>query len=63
MPALVAAVAELDGPIADAAKVVEATAAALAAVENEATARQAEVDEAVRQLLAFQGVVAPPPAP
>jgi len=67
MTALVAAAAEMDGPLAEAAKVVEGAAAAVAAAEAEAAARQAEVEAAVRDLLALQGIQqgiqAPPPQP
>lgn len=58
MPALVAAAAEMDGPLAEAAKVVEGAAAAVAATEAEAAAKQAEVEAAVRDLLALQGIQA-----
>jgi hypothetical protein len=61
MPALVAAAAEMDGPLAEAAKVVEGAAAAVAATEAEAAAKQAEVEAAVRDLLALQGIQAPAP--
>jgi hypothetical protein len=63
MPALVAAAAEMDGPLAEAAKVVEGAAAAVAATEAEAAAKQAEVEAAVRDLLALQGIQAPAPTP
>jgi hypothetical protein len=63
MPALVAAAAEMDGPLAEAAKVVEAAAAAVTAAEAEAAAKQAEVEAAVRDLLALQGIQAPAPTP
>jgi hypothetical protein len=63
MPALVAAAAEMDGPLAEAAKVVEAAAAAVTAAEAEAAGKQAEVEAAVRDLLALQGIQAPAPTP
>jgi len=63
MPALVAAAAEMDGPLAEAAKVVEASAAAVTAAEAEAAAKQAEVEAAVCDLLALQGIQAPAPTP
>ena len=63
MPALMAAAAEMDGPLADAAKIVEGSAAAVAAAEAEAAARQSEVEAAIRDLLALQGIQAPPPQP
>ena len=56
MPALVAAAAEMDGPLAEAAKVVEGAGAAVTAAEAEAAAKQAEVEAAVRDLLALQGI-------
>jgi len=58
MPALDAAVAEMDGPLVEAAKAVEGAAAAVAATEAEAVAKQAEVEAAVRDLLALQGIQA-----
>jgi len=61
MPALVAAAAEMDGPLAEAAKVVEGSAAVVAAAEAEAAAKQAEVEAAIRDLLALQGIQAPVP--
>ena len=61
MPALVAAAAEMDGPLAEAAKVVEASAALVAVAEAEAAARQAEVEAAIRDLLVFQGITLPAP--
>ena len=61
--ALTAAAAEMDGPLAEAAKVVEGAAAAVAASEAEAAAKQAEVAAAVRDLLALQGIQAPAPTP
>jgi hypothetical protein len=49
----------MDGPLAEAAKVVEASAALVAAAEAEAAARQAEVEAAIRDLLVFQGINPP----
>lgn len=63
MPALTAAVAEMDGPLADSAKGVEAAAAVVATAQAEATARQAEVEAVVRELLVFQGLTPPAPPP
>lgn len=61
MPALVAAAAEMDGPLAEAAKVVEGSAAVVAAAEAEAAAKQADVEAAIRDLLALQGIQVPAP--
>ena len=63
MPALVAAVSEMDGPLAEAAKVVDGAAAVVTAAEAEAAAKQAEVDAAIRDLLALQGIAPPAPQP
>ena len=57
MPALVAAVAEMDGPLAEAAQVVEGAASVAATAEALAAAKQAEVEAVVRELLALQGIV------
>jgi hypothetical protein len=56
MPTLLAAAAEMDGPLAEAAKVVESAASVVTAAEAEAAAKQAEVEAAVRDLLALQGI-------
>lgn len=63
MPALAAAVTEMDGPLAEAGKGVDMAAAVVAAAESEAAARQAEVEAVVRELLLFQGITPPAPAP
>jgi len=63
MPALAAAVTEMDGPLAEAGKGVDMAAAVVAAAESEASARQAEVEAVVRDLLLFQGITPPAPAP
>lgn len=58
MPALVAAAAEMDGFLAEAAKVIEAATATVTAAEAEAAAKQAEAEAAVRDLFALQGIQA-----
>jgi len=61
MGVLMAAAAEMDGPLAEAAKVVERAAGVVTSAEAEAAAKQAEVEAAIRDLLALQGIQTPAP--
>ena len=59
MPSLMAAASEMDGPLAEAAKIVEGAKSVVTAAEAEVAAKQAEVEAAVRELLALQGIQPP----
>jgi len=63
MPALMAAAVEMDGPLAEAARMVDRAAAIVTSAEAEAAAKQAEVEAAIRELLALQGIQTPAPGP